>query len=660
MKDVVTHLIRPKFPYNPNVRKFALILSIKSKSAYKWTRGKFSNRLPTLRTLRRWHATSNANCFTQPGFNLATKSTLEKLAKEKKGIGKELYVSMCYDEVSIRQHIQWIHGEKKFSGFMNYGQRKDDEVPVANFAIFFLVTIIESKQSLIFGYFLIKHLNTDEKSELLTTVINEINSTGCYLMSIAFDGLATNFSVCEKLGASFDVDNFRPFIPNDSISKRICIVLDPPHCIKLIRNCLAEKENLRDQSNNPICWSFFEKLVATNSDLVTHKMNKKHIDFHSNKMNVRIAAQTISFSVARSMELLLRNGIVEFGNATGTIIFTKNFNKAFDIFNSKHPDSNNLFKKGLNKNSAGKIFEFLNYLSGYIKSIKIQGKLILKSERKTGFLGFLINSETLRYFYDEFILTSKIENILFFYFGQDLLESLFGRVRSMLGANSNPTAQQLCGVTRQLINFNEIKASENANCQDELNIWAGTSSDIKKNASSVRNVSMVEADDECDSISNVHLNFKQNHTIKLRAGTIEKKIRYAIPRCKHDQCSNIFNTNFDKIDGIFFENSLAQRPTNSTFKICEIIYKLFIVHSNIFEFNYEVFYREILNVIPFDELYTHIDFSHDISHKSQFILIVIDEYIRIHATHTARLLTLQIHSKIIGKTAAKLKHFLGQ
>lgn len=631
MKDVVAHLIKPKIPYGRNVRKFALVLSIKSKSAYKWVRKKFSNRLPAIRTLRTWNAKSNANCPS--GFNAETKLTLEKLAQQKKSDGKELYVSLCFDEVSIRQHIQWIHGEKKFGGFTNYGRRNNNELPVANFGIFFLVTLIESAESFIFAYFLVKSLNTVEKSALITNVIEEINITGCYLMSIAFDGLVTNFSACEMLGASFDTEDFRPFIPNPINSNRICIILDPPHCIKLIRNCLAAKENLRDGNNNPIRWSLFEQLVSAKGELVSHKMTKKHINFHPNKMNVRIAAQTLSLSVAKSMELLLRSGDKTFSNASGTIIFTKNFNKAFDIFNAKHCDSNNVFRKGLNLKYAEKIFEFLNYFSGYIKSIHYEGKNILKSKRKTGFLGFLINIETLRYFYDEFILKLKIENILFFFFGQDLLESLFGRIRSMLGSNTNPTAEQLSGITRQLINYNEIKASENANCQDQLNIFSVTSTATKKNVITFEDNPMFPCPDdetETDAICNVQFNFKQLHTIKLRAGTIEKKIKYAIPLCKNEQCANIFNSSADKIDGIFFENSAAQRPTNSTVKICETIYKVFIIHSNIFNFDYKQIYKKILNAIPFDNLYTHIDFSHDINHKSQFILLIIDEYIRIH------------------------------
>lgn len=114
------------------------------------------------------------------------------MAHEKKTNDKELYVSLCFDEISIRQHIQWVHQQKRYSGIVDYAQRNSDKVPVANFAIFFLVTLIESGQSYIFAYFLIKSLNTVEKSELNKKVIEEINNTGCYLMSIAFDGLPTN------------------------------------------------------------------------------------------------------------------------------------------------------------------------------------------------------------------------------------------------------------------------------------------------------------------------------------------------------------------------------------------------------------------------------------------------------------------------------------
>lgn len=646
-------------PYSSAVRKFALVLSSKSKSSYTWIRNKFSKRLPNLRTLRSWHAKSSANISA--GFSNQSLSILTKLANEAKAEGMELFLSMSFDEMYTRKHVQWVHEEKRFSGMITYGQRGDDEIPVANNAIFFLITIIQTGKSLVLGYFLIKSLNTNEKSQLILSCIEQINSTGSYLMNMAFDGLATDFSTCESLGASFDVDNIRPFIINPGNGRKIFIVLDPPHMLKLVRNCLAAESPLKDGDNNTISWKFLEKLVPTKADLVSHRMTKKHIDFQSNKMNVKLAAQTLSFSAARSMEVLLQNGDLYYQNAAGTITFVKNFNKAFDIFNSKHPDSNNLFKRGLNAKNADKIFEFLEYFSTYIKSITLRGKNILKTKRKTPFLGFLVNTVTLRLLYDEFVLTKRIENILFYYFTQDSLECLFSRVRSMLGFNTNPTAQQLSGILRKILVLDEIKASDTANCEDNLDILTISSCPTQNQGSLLNNLLQVENyDDETDLISNRTLNYKDLYTIKIRAGTIEKKIRLAKPCCNHEECVNISRKNWDKIQGILYENGLVQRPTNSTVRICEIIYKFFVIYSDIYAFNYNQFYKHVLDSIPFEDLYTYVDFTHDIKHKSEFILLIIDEYIRIHATYTARITTIGIHTKIIGKAYQKFKHFSGQ
>lgn len=187
-----------------------------------------------------WDANSGANSPTESGYNIQTISTLKRLADEAKSNGEELYVSLCFDEVGIRKHIQWLHSDKTYIGFVNCDRRENDEIPVANCAIFFLVTMVETGQSLILGYFLVNSLNTYEKATLIRNTIHEINSTGCYLMSIAFDGLSTNFSAYESFGASFNIDDFRPFITDPFSSRRICIILNPPHCITLIRNCMFE------------------------------------------------------------------------------------------------------------------------------------------------------------------------------------------------------------------------------------------------------------------------------------------------------------------------------------------------------------------------------------------------------------------------------------
>lgn len=110
---------------------------------------------------------------------------------------------------------------------------------------FFLVTLTETGKSLILGYFFIKTLNTLEKSQLIQNAIDEIKKTCAILTSIAFDGLRTNFSACEHLGASFNSGTFRRFLIDSATKQRISIVLDPPHMLKLIRNCISAKGHLK-------------------------------------------------------------------------------------------------------------------------------------------------------------------------------------------------------------------------------------------------------------------------------------------------------------------------------------------------------------------------------------------------------------------------------
>lgn len=637
-----------------SIRCFSLILNCLSKRAYTWIRKKFSNRLPSVRTLRSWYSKSDIDA--KPGFNKQTLITLKSLADAEKEKEKYLYISLCFDEMAMRRHIQWIHNKKIFSGLITRGKRDKDDHLVANYVLFFLVTSLELKHSLILGYFLIKSLSKIEKASLINEAISEINKTGAHLVSIAFDGLMTNLSSFEHLGASFKQDNFKPYFI-DEHKKRISLVLDPPHMLKLIRNCLGDKEHIVDSNDRDISWEFFIKLVNRKNELATHKMTRKHVEFTSNKMSVRLAAETLSFSVANSMEYLRKKGDRSFIEASGTITFIKNFNKAFDIFNSKHSDSYNKFKQGLTKENASEILVFLDYLTVYIKSLKIDGVDVLKSARKTGFLGFLVNIYTIKYLYEHYVATGKIDVILFFYLGQDNLECLFSRLRSMLGFNDNPTAEQLTGILRKIISFHELTAPADANCQDNLNILSVSSTWQPKIPNILTEIPIVH---ENHLIAEVVLNNEDLFTIKFRAGTIEKRIRYSKIVCKNEECKKIFVNNEDKIDGTFFENLKVQRPTKSTVQICELVYKFFAIQQEISDFDYKDFHGKVLNAIQFDNLFSNIDFSHDPCHKSWLILLIIDEYVRIHATHIARKMTINTQSTIMGNHAKKLKQNLGQ
>lgn len=138
-----------------------------------------------------------------------------------------------------------------------------------------------------------------------------------------------------------------------------------------------------------------------------NKLNKKHIEWQQRKMKVRIAVETLSASVADSMEFLMIQGHPKFKDAKATIAFVRHFNNLFDIFNSRSMQSKTKFKNPLSPQNKTEIFSYLENVSQYIKDLKIQimnktrntrtnSRSILKTRSKTAFRGYLINIESLK------------------------------------------------------------------------------------------------------------------------------------------------------------------------------------------------------------------------------------------------------------------------
>ncbi|KAF2902766.1 hypothetical protein ILUMI_03420, partial [Ignelater luminosus] len=85
----------------------------------------------------------------------------------------------------------------------------------------------------------------------------------------------------------------------------ISCILDPCHALKLLRNAFAEISP--SSAAGKISFKYIEKLYALQDqeDLkFANSISTAHINFYLKKMNVRLAAQTISSSVADAIECL--------------------------------------------------------------------------------------------------------------------------------------------------------------------------------------------------------------------------------------------------------------------------------------------------------------------------------------------------------------------
>jgi len=81
--------------------------------------------------------------------------------------------------------------------------------------------------------------------------------------------------------------------------------LDVCHMLKLMRNTLAEKSTLIDIHGNKIEWQYLknlQELQCSEGLKVANKLTSRHIQWHRQKMKVKLAVQTLSSSVADALE----------------------------------------------------------------------------------------------------------------------------------------------------------------------------------------------------------------------------------------------------------------------------------------------------------------------------------------------------------------------
>lgn len=205
---------------------------------------------------------------------------------------------------------------------------------------------------------------------------------------------------------------------------------DACHSLKSTRNRLASLSILYDGENNKIEWRYImelERYQRENNINLANKLTKVHIQWQKKKMSVRVAAETLSNSVADAIEFLRKQDIAEFQESEATVYFIRRINNIFDILNSKDSKQTIGFKRPISPETKDEYFAYFDEAIPYIKSLKIspRGKSILTTRSKTAFLHFIISMQNFRLFYEIYVESGTLEKIATFQFSQDHLELLF-------------------------------------------------------------------------------------------------------------------------------------------------------------------------------------------------------------------------------------------
>lgn len=115
---------KPPLQYSDSLRNFALTLHCLSARAYGYVRKFFNQNLPHPSTIRSWYGNSNAN--GEPGISKESIDTLKNLFEKYKSKNTDIYCTLSFDEMCIRQNVQWCDSKKNFKGNISYGSIPND------------------------------------------------------------------------------------------------------------------------------------------------------------------------------------------------------------------------------------------------------------------------------------------------------------------------------------------------------------------------------------------------------------------------------------------------------------------------------------------------------------------------------------------------------
>lgn len=555
--------------YSEAVRQFCLKIHYHSPAAYECLRETFNNNLPHIRTILKWYSSIGSS----PGLSTPSFDILAEKVKSYQDCGKQLYVSLISDEMAIKQKLQWDAVLNKFMGFATFASEKNIEkyaeqnsLPLAKQVLVFMV--VGENFKLAVAFFYLNGLSSEDRAVLTKEVIKRINQTGAKIIALTSDGFAGNIATARILGADFSQG--KPFFADpDDPTRRIFIMWDPPHMLKLARNCFGSKKLYH--IGRPIEWRYIEDLYKLQQDHVIRYGNKlkyKHMDWKNQKMNVGIATQTLSNSVANGLQQAHDDGIMGFEGYEATAEYIRLNNNLFDIMNVKKQNDVNAnnskeiysgkYKKPLSPSTKEEYFEYFKYAKEYFKELVLQEdegengstsvKSVFDSRSHTPFFGHLNNMISLEKIYEDYVESGILNEIYTFQFSQDHLETWFGCVRRQGGSSDNPTPVEFAAAFRKLLVCNGIVCSKYSNAIDRATKILTVSSGTKQNLGEMdlRCGRSVEIDFDYNCAISKELDPFVQHNYALLASAIEKKkVSFISKRIRSScqECLNVFVEN---------------------------------------------------------------------------------------------------------------------
>jgi len=278
------------------------------------------------------------------------------------------------DQMSLQAYLYYNISQDSIVGFNQSSSHKTYDK--ANQVLVFMIKGINYEWKQIIAYYLLSSCTFNNIISIVFSVIRQLRSIDFNIKALVSDQSKELVSFSKMM----DVSSNKPYFDIDG--QRIVYIFNPPTLLRITRDMFFKHSlYVNDEVVEKKYLDMYYNDVS-NSDLCS-TVELTHKPIHPgpfDEINISLATQVFSGSVAESMSVAMNRGILP-SSAQPTINFINNMHKLFDIFNNPYKNTTpqkdflflmtELFKKMTVKDNSNKldITSNVEFINGWLVSI---------------------------------------------------------------------------------------------------------------------------------------------------------------------------------------------------------------------------------------------------------------------------------------------------
>jgi hypothetical protein len=330
--------------WHPMIIKWCLYMKNLSSGTYEALRSTGVLTLPSQRTLRDYtHFTPS-----KVGFSAEVDQLLLSEAKVHELEEFQKHVIILIDEMHIRDDLVYNKHTGELVGFVNLDTvnnhlmhlgKYDEKASLATYVFVLMVRGLFINLEFPYASFPTKGVTADAMFPIIWEAIMRLELCELKVVGVTADGASPNRKFFKLHQKSYEEHiTYKTRNPFSVDGSDIFFISDPPHLLKTIRNCLFNNKRLlwnngKYISSKHVC-NVYNKdsggYQGTTGLALVPKLSQQHLQLTPySKMSVRLAAQVLSETVGKALELVGGEEAKETAN------FILRVDKFFDCLNVK-------------------------------------------------------------------------------------------------------------------------------------------------------------------------------------------------------------------------------------------------------------------------------------------------------------------------------------